>query len=530
MMTQAAALQVRTMTWDRFRAKFPSISRSSDELKDRFEKSWNPLTGEVTVTCRLSPKKLIKMYKRITPLAEWAKFKVYCAKNEGIPLIFVGATYAGGGVAIMRMVLIALLQAMGVNVRWLVMKPLPEAFEVTKHSFHDTFQDVNGQVELTEERKDVYEAWIADNAILLEPALRSARVIVIDDWQPSGLIDYILGDSSKGLVGFNPDAEIIFRDHIATEGGLMSTPGTSQRNSWLYVWKQIQRARIMIFHPRPELFVPDDVPQPMVALMGATSDLLDDLNRKMTRRERRAGIRYLNEHFATNGHQTPLDLKRKIYVLIARFDPSKGMDLGLAAWARHWQMLADMGVPLHKRPQLVIIGNGSIDDPAGPVILKEIMDQWEKLPPEIRNDAKIARVPHNDLAINALLWYAILALQTSTKEGFENRVTDALLHAVFVLGSTAGGIPLQILEGLTGHAIGPYETQEWARRMVEIATESWWSRYLRTRRVKKWTKRHNHQYTTLANAISWLYLSYTVATDPEFEVNGMSVYESAMAE
>jgi len=508
---------------------FPSISRSSDELKDRFEKSWSPFTGDVTVTCRLSPEQLIKKYKRITPRAEWKKFEEYCVKNKDIPLIFVGATYAGGGVAIMRMVLIALLQAMGLNVRWLVMKPLPEAFDVTKHCFHDTFQDVNGQYELTAARQRVYEAWIADNARFLENALKGARVIVIDDWQPSGLIDYILGNSSRGLVGFNPDAEIIFRDHIATEGGLMSTPGTSQRKSWLYVWMQIQRTRLMIFHPRPDLFVPDDVPQRMAAFMGATSDLLDDLNRKMTRRERRAGIRYLNEHFAANCNQTPLDLKRKIYVLIARFDPSKGMDLGLAAWAEHWQILADMGVPLSKRPQLVIIGNGSIDDPAGPVILQEIMDQWAQLPAGIRNDAKIARVPHNDLAINALLWYAILALQTSTKEGFENRVTDALLHAVRVLGSTAGGIPLQILIGLTGDVFGPYDRKAWARRMVEIATESRWSRYLSTRRVKKWTKIHNHQYTTIPNAISWLYLSYMVATDPEFQGNGISPYQAAMA-
>jgi alpha,alpha-trehalose phosphorylase (configuration-retaining) len=272
------------------------------------------------------------------------------------------------------------------------------------------------------------------------------------------------------------------------------------------------------------------VPDWMTAFEGATSDLLDDLNRKMTRRQRRAGIRYLNAHFKANGHtaQTPLDLKRPIYVIIARFDPSKGMDLGLDAWMKAWLKLEELGVPLSKRPQLVIVGNGSVDDPAGPVILQEIMDQAAKMPARVRNDAKIARVPHNDLAINALLWLAILALQTSTKEGFENRVTDALLHAVFVLGSTAGGIPLQILEGLTGYKIDPWDTDEWVRRMVEIALESRWNRFLRKQRVKKWTKRHNHQYTTIANAISLLFISWKLATDPDFQGNGMTIYEEAM--
>jgi len=137
-----------------------------------------------------------------------------------------------------------------------------------------------------------------------------------------------------------------------------------------------------------------------------------------------------------------------------------------------------------------------------------------------QNDLKIARVPHNDMAINAVIGGAWLALQPSIKEGFESRVTDAQWQGVEVIGAAEGGIPLQIIEGQNGYVISPYDTNAWADRMVERAQTLAAPGALQAERekVRQITRTESYKFTTIPNTLRWLGLCMH-AKDPGFAGN-----------
>ena len=476
-----------------------------------FEKLLDEQTREVHIRSKISAND----YDATGSGRDIALLKTYSEALRGKKIIFVNATAEGGGVAIMRAPLIALLQSVGIDAHWYVLTPDQAAFDITKHKFHNVLQGVaNPEVHLTTADKEIYNRWIEHNARTLREPLSSADVIVIDDWQPSGLIPFIKGSTKKP--GYNPDAKILFRDHIQTEGKLMSTPGTPQHTTWDFIWNhnQVKRADDFITHPKDE-FVPPDVPNEKVVFMPATSDPLDDLNRPLTHIESLVGLGFINAQLQKNEQQKPLTTSRRYIALIARFDPSKGMPIALEAYARAHDMMRSHGLRTEQIPQLAIIGNGSVDDPDGKPLLDEMMRLRREKYWHIKDDIKIARVPANDIAINALLRHSSLALQPSTKEGFESRVTDAILQGIPVLGSSRGGIPLQIVPGQSGYVLDPEDIQAWVDKIYALMTDHIaYERLCESTRLL--AKAHNYEFTTVPNALNWLFLSHTLMTQPGF--------------
>jgi hypothetical protein len=146
----------------------------------------------------------------------------------GKKIIFFNSTIQGGGGALMRHALIRLFRQLAVDAHWHVMVPKQEAFEVTKRKFHNVLQAIaDKDVVLTEKDKEIYQAWIQQNARLFEPVFQRADVIVIDDPQPSGLIPFI----KKA----NPRAKIIYRSHIQIVSDLVNCPGTPQQITWSFL-------------------------------------------------------------------------------------------------------------------------------------------------------------------------------------------------------------------------------------------------------------------------------------------------------
>jgi len=498
----------------------PFTPEQSWAPSDAYQKVYDPSDGdlEVHVTSHLT----LTDYEALTPPEAWADLLAYADKMQGKTIVRINATAAGGGVAIMNAPWVHVMQSLGVDAHWYALEPNEKAAEVTKWKFHNVLQDVGDPAAyLTEEDKATYNTWIARNQILLEQPIRKADVLLIDDWQPSGLIPYIKGyteetlDGSIHHLGLNPHAPILFRDHIHTEGAKMVTPGTRQNITWDFLWNhnRIKDADVFITHPR-DIFVPDNVPNEKVIFMPATIDLLDDLNRELTDPERQAGLDFINQQLALNEGQSPIDMNRPYIVLVARFDESKGMPQGMEAYAKARQKLRERGVPAEEIPQFVMVGNGSVDDPSGTFVLSEIMNLRRTEYDDIKSDIKVARVPHNDVAINALLGGAYLALQPSTKEGFEARVTDAIKQGVPTIGSTEGGIPLQIKHGETGFIANPHDIELWADYMADMVTNTPYYRYLKEQTAQQ-VEGDSFRYTTVANLTRWLILSHVMLDSSE---------------
>ncbi len=65
--------------------------------------------------------------------------------------------------------------------------------------------------------------------------------------------------------------------------------------------------------------------------------------------------------------------------------------------------------------------------------------------------------PFSDKEINALQRGATIVIQKSTREGFGLVVAEALWKNKPVIAGDVGGIPLQVIDGVTGHLVHSVE-------------------------------------------------------------------------
>jgi trehalose synthase len=98
---------------------------------------------------------------------------------------------------------------------------------------------------------------------------------------------------------------------------------------------------------------------------------------------------------------------------------------------------------------LVLAGSPATDDPEGAEVLKEVENHAAGDP-----DIHILLLPpFSDKDINALQRMSTVILQKSLKEGFGLTVSEAMWKGKPVIGGAVGGIPLQIVHGVTGFLV-----------------------------------------------------------------------------
>jgi trehalose synthase len=98
---------------------------------------------------------------------------------------------------------------------------------------------------------------------------------------------------------------------------------------------------------------------------------------------------------------------------------------------------------------LVLAGSPATDDPEGEAVLNEVRE-FASNDPDI---FILLLPPFSDRDINALQRMATVVLQKSLKEGFGLTVAEAMWKNKPVIGGAVGGIPLQIVHGVTGFLV-----------------------------------------------------------------------------
>ena len=96
--------------------------------------------------------------------------------------------------------------------------------------------------------------------------------------------------------------------------------------------------------------------------------------------------------------------------------------------------------------QLVLAGGGATDDPEAAVVLREVHEAAGEDPDIFILDPP----PWSALEINALQRASTIIVQKSLKEGFGLTVTEALWKGKPTIASAVGGIPMQVIDKLTG--------------------------------------------------------------------------------
>lgn len=317
---------------------------------------------------------------------------------KGRKVKMVNSTAIGGGVAEILHRLVPLLNEIGIQTQWEVIKGGEDFFAVTK-KFHNALHGES--VPLTPRMKEIFLEVNREN---LKSTNLDQDVIVIHDPQPIVYIE----DKER------TSAKWVWRCHID-----ISNPNGEV---WDFLKGYVEKFDSVIFSsPRFSKRLP--IPQ---FLFFPSIDPLSDKNRELDSEV----INRVLEQF-----QIPQD--KPIITQISRFDRLKD-PAGVIKAYRMAKRYVDC--------RLVLAGGGASDDPEGEAVLEEVREEAEGDP-----DIHILLLPSTSpLEINALQRASTLILQKSIKEGFGLTVAEALWKKKPVIGSAVGGIPTQIIPNLTG--------------------------------------------------------------------------------
>lgn len=412
--------------------------------------------------------------------------------------------------------------------RW-VPSPKPAVFRITK-SNHNILQGVSKAEEhFTTENQKLVDDWGAQNAErfwtkdgcpLAPRSEAGADVIVVDDPQMPVLVSI-----AKRL---DPERPVIFRSHIQMRSDLIQDQDSEAHKVWTWIWSHVQKADIFLAHPISK-FVPAEVPREKVAYMPATTDWLDGLNKKLPEESIQC---YLDDFNAScrKEHSTLLAFPEREYIVqVARFDPSKGFDDCLAAYAyfRYNSPFCE-GKPSSETPQLLLCGHSSVDDPDGSIIYKSMLDSLGKDYSDLKDSVIVMRVGPSDQMLNTLLSCAHVALQLSTSEGFEVKVSEALHKGIPVIARKAGGLPLQVQHDKSGFLVQGKDKQTEVK-MVAEHLQTLFADKEKYAEMSKYAASHvSDEVGTAGNAICWMYLMNRLTGDEVLEPKERWVWDLAI--
>ncbi|HEY6085934.1 MAG TPA: glycosyltransferase, partial [Nitrospira sp.] len=321
----------------------------------------------------------------------------------GRSFLHVSAVRYGGGMAEILRRVIPMMKTLAIDARWEVLAGDQEFFQITKR-LANALQ--SQEEHLSEQMEQVYLKINRRNAQTLN---LDADVVMIHDPQPAALIEHRKG------------GKWIWRCHLD-----LAKPG---QHTWSFLRRFIVQYDAAIFslpgfaHRLP---IPKFVIYPSI-------DPLSEKNRELSRAE-------VNQVLVRLG--VPRD--KPLLLQLARFERFKDPVGAIKAYRL---------IKKHHDCRLILAGAGVTHDPEGEAVLTEVQEAVGS-----DQDIHVLQLPPEaDLEINALQRAATIVLQKSIKDGFGVGVSEAMWKGKPVIGSAAGGIAAQIVDGVTGYIVHSME-------------------------------------------------------------------------
>ncbi len=294
--------------------------------------------------------------------------------------------------------MLPLLEQLGVDARWNIIKGSPDFFQVTK-KFHNTLHGRQEDISAT------------DFDVFLEVSQQNIRemelygdIIFVHDPQPVTMV------SRKKEIGRN----WIWRCHID-----VSRPN---QKVWSFLEPFIVQYDAAVFSA-PSFSRQLPIRQ---FLISPSIDPLSDKNKELLQQT----IDSVLEKYGI-----PKD--KPIITQVSRFDYLKD-PVGVIQAFEMVKKSIDC--------RLVFAGGTASDDPESDKVLAEVKERAGDNP-----DIHILLIPpESDVEINALQRASTVIVQKSHREGFGLTVTEALWKAKPVVASAVGGITLQVKNRFTG--------------------------------------------------------------------------------
>ncbi|HME03953.1 MAG TPA: glycosyltransferase [Solirubrobacteraceae bacterium] len=363
----------------------------------------------------------LSAYEGIVPEPILEGLREQARALAGARILAVNATAYGGGVSELLRSSVPLLRDVGLKVDWKVIGGREDFFHATK-ALHNALQ---GSPEaLTDAERTAYLDCTHENAALLDG---SYDFVVIHDPQPAALLSV----HGKG------DARWVWRCHIDT-----SEPN---EEAWRFLRPFLADFDAAVF-TMPE-FVPPDLPIARVRTIAPAIDPLSPKNLD------------LSEHTVSQILDwIGIDLPGRLVTQVSRFD----------RWKDPFGVIAAYRLVREEVPglQLALVGSMALDDPEAWELHRQLSEQAED-DPLIHIYTNLTGA--SNVEVNAFQRLSDVVMQKSIREGFGLVVSESLWKATPVVAGRAGGIPMQMPEGVGGILVDSVE--QCATALLELLND-----------------------------------------------------------
>jgi trehalose synthase len=361
-------------------------------------------------------------YEGIAPAPILQELREHARALTGARILHVNATAYGGGVSELLRSCVPLLRDLGLTVDWKVIAGSQDFFHATK-ALHNALQ--GSPRSLTEREQTAYLDCARENAENLDG---DYDFVVIHDPQPAGLLSM----HGKG------DARWVWRCHIDT-----SEPNP---DAWKFLAPYLDGFDAAVF-TMPE-FVPPNLP---IARVESIAPAIDPLSPKNIDIDTATASQILD--------WIGVDLPGRLVTQVSRFDSWKDPLGVIDAYRLVREEIGDL--------QLALVGSMALDDPEGWDVYRQVSEAADR-DPLIHIYTNLTGV--GNVEVNAFQRLSEVIVQKSIREGFGLVVSEALWKGTPVVAGRAGGIPLQMPEGVGGILVE--DIQECAHAMLELLSDS----------------------------------------------------------
>jgi trehalose synthase len=316
--------------------------------------------------------------------------------------LHVNATPYGGGVSELLRSSVPLYNSLGLIADWKIISGDDAFFQVTK-KIHNGLQGASTSLSAEEGR--TYEASAHANAAALT---EEYDVVFIHDPQPLGVLQF----HGKG------NARWVWRCHIDT--------GQPNPAVWDFCRQYLTEYDAAIL--TMDEFIPPDFPLGRVEIIPPAIDPLSPKNMSLADSTTRQVLDWIG-----------ISLSRPLITQVSRFDPWKD-PLGVIDAYR----LVKREVP---NLQLALVGSMALDDPEGWDVYRKVKEASD-FDPLIHVFTNLTGV--GNVEVNAFQRISDVIVQKSIREGFGLVVSESLWKGTPVVAGRAGGIPLQMSDGVGG--------------------------------------------------------------------------------
>jgi trehalose synthase len=333
-------------------------------------------------------------------------------------VLHLNATPYGGGVAELLRSEVPLLRDLGIDADWKIITGDEEFFRITK-AIHNGLQGAEEGVSASS-----WNTYDRESRSTAEDLTDGYDIVVVHDPQPLPL-PHLRG---RG------DSLWVWRCHVDT-----SQPNQS-------VWDRLERYfddyDAAVF--TSQAFVPTKFPSHLVEVVPPAIDPESPKNIELNQHLARRVLGWLG-----------VDLERPLVVQVSRFDRWKDPMGVIDVYRRAKSRVADL--------QLALVGSMALDDPEAWAIYAQIQSLAVD-DPDLYVFTNLNGV--SNIEVNAFQRLADVVVQKSIREGFGLVVSESLWKATPVVAGKAGGIPLQLRDGVGGYLIDSVD--ECTDRVVEL--------------------------------------------------------------